>query len=34
VEFQVIVIDLHGELRVALLNRPEHLQDHIDGAHR
>jgi hypothetical protein len=34
VEFQVIVIDLGRELGVALLNGPEHLQDHIDGAHR
>jgi hypothetical protein len=34
VEFQVIVINLGRELRIALLNRPEHLQDHIDGIHR
>src|SRR5262249_5377294 len=34
VELQVIAIDLDRELRVALLNGPEHLQDHIDGAHR
>jgi hypothetical protein len=34
VEFQVIVIDLGRELGVALLNRPEYLQDHIDRTHR
>jgi len=33
VEFQVIVVDLDSELWVAFFHRPEHLQDHINGAH-
>jgi hypothetical protein len=34
VELQVIVGDLSRELRVALLNRPKHLQQNVNGAHR